>query len=255
MTASDTIKPFVMSRLARMRSASTWRPRQEPRPCEKAPLARTKISGKAIHSISQGPVERHGPLPALPAGRPRAGGQPRCTQRCNARDGIALLRHRAARTAAVLEGFKYFSDLGLHHQFDVRRDFPRVPVTRPRKHPASATRSRAVCQAISGWPSPTPATARPALRTRASPSDASVPPRRRIRRPERVDGVREAQPMALECGQKYRHLEAEGDRDCLLQIAAARHRRIAVALGESGEGFADRIQVVFDQRQALRGSA
>ena len=34
--------------------------------------------------------------------------------------------------------------------------------------------------------------------------------------------------VALQGGQQAGHLEAEGDRNCLLQVAAARHRRVAV---------------------------
>src|SRR5579863_1256229 len=35
---------------------------------------------------------------------------------------VSLLRHRAARTSAVSEGFEDFADLRLHHQLDVGRE-------------------------------------------------------------------------------------------------------------------------------------
>src|SRR5258705_137467 len=50
--------PCVRSRLARMRAPSTCSPATRSRLCASAPEASRKISGSAIHSICQGPVER-----------------------------------------------------------------------------------------------------------------------------------------------------------------------------------------------------
>ncbi len=52
---------------------------------------------------------------------------------------------------------------------------PSVPVTRPRKQPTSAMRSRTVCQAISGWPSPSSCISAACTFSPSVPSDDSVP--------------------------------------------------------------------------------
>ena len=57
--------------------------------------------------------------------------------------------------------------------------------------------------------------------------------------------------MAIERGQNDCHLEAEGDGNGLLQIAAARHGRVAVTSGQSGERFADGFEIVIDQSKAF----
>lgn len=62
MTASVWVRPWVSWRLRVMASGWTSRPSAIVRACLSAPLARQKISGSAIYSISQGPVERSWPV-------------------------------------------------------------------------------------------------------------------------------------------------------------------------------------------------
>ncbi len=53
--------------------------------------------------------------------------------------------------------------------------------------------------------------------------------------------------VALHGGEQRGHLEAEGERHRLLQVAAPRHRRIAIAPRQVGEGRGDRLHVRLDQ--------
>ncbi len=70
-----------------------------------------------------------------------------------ARDRIALLRHRAATShGPAAKGSKTSSTSVCIISFTSVEILPSVPVTRPRKQPTSAMRSRMVCQAISGCP-------------------------------------------------------------------------------------------------------
>ena len=57
--------------------------------------------------------------------------------------------------------------------------------------------------------------------------------------------------VALERRETGRRLVAEGDRHRLLQVAAPRHRRVAVALGEAGERIGDRHDVGLDEVERL----
>ena len=57
--------------------------------------------------------------------------------------------------------------------------------------------------------------------------------------------------MPLERGQQSRHLVAEGDRHRLLQIAAPRHRRVAIFARQRGERVGNALEVAFDQRERL----
>ena len=61
--------------------------------------------------------------------------------------------------------------------------------------------------------------------------------------------------VALERGEQGRRLEAEGDRHRLLQIAAAGHRRVAIAPREIGKRGRDLLHVGLDQVERRRGSA
>src|SRR6516164_4865059 len=111
---------------------------------------------------------------------------------------------------------------------------PSVPVRRPRKQPTSPMRSRTVCQAISGWPRPSSAISAACTLRPSPPSDARVQ-------------LRQALAMALHGGKQRRHLEAEGERYRLLQVAAPGHRRVAVAARKIGERGGDRLHVLFDR--------
>ena len=53
--------------------------------------------------------------------------------------------------------------------------------------------------------------------------------------------------VALHGGEQRRGLEAEGERYRLLQVAAARHRRVAVAPRQLGERRRGRLHVLFDE--------
>ena len=57
--------------------------------------------------------------------------------------------------------------------------------------------------------------------------------------------------MAFDRGEQLGHLEAEGDRNRLLQVASRDHRRVAVPLREIGERGRDGAQIVVDELERL----
>jgi len=59
----------------------------------------------------------------------------------------------------------------------------------------------------------------------------------------------QALPVTLECRQHGRHLVAEGDRHGLLEIAASRHRRVAVFLRKRGKSVADAFDFLLDDHE------
>ena len=59
--------------------------------------------------------------------------------------------------------------------------------------------------------------------------------------------LRQPFAVALHRGEQRRGLEAEGQRHGLLQVAAARHRGVAVAPRKLGERRGDRLHVLFHQ--------
>ena len=59
--------------------------------------------------------------------------------------------------------------------------------------------------------------------------------------------------VAVEHGEPDGDLVAEGDRQCLLQVGPAGHRRVAIPLRELGEDVPQGGEVSLDQRQGRRG--
>ena len=57
--------------------------------------------------------------------------------------------------------------------------------------------------------------------------------------------------MPVEHGEPHRNLVAERDRQRLLQVSPARHRRVAVALGEAGKDYTQVVQLRLDQRERI----
>ncbi len=154
-----------------------------------------------------------------------------------ARDRIALLRHRAARSAARRERLVHLGDLVLHHQLDVHRDLAERPAHEAEEGAdVSAMVSRTVCQAMSGVPqAQAPSSGRAAFPSR--PLDRRE---RAARAAELADQharpqLRESLAVTLDAGENRGHLEAERHRDRLLQIAAPDDRRVAVAAREFRE--------------------
>ena len=156
ITASDMTRPLVMSRLARIRSASTSRPSSTKRVCFSAPAVRQKVSGSTIHSISHGPVERSWSATIASIS---AAACWRTTEIARVdvarRDRIALLRHGAATSRGpARRARRPRRPRSASSASRPCASLPSVPPTRPRKQPTSAMVSRTVCQAITGWPRP-----------------------------------------------------------------------------------------------------
>ena len=202
-------------------------------PAEKFPEARS-IRSPTARSSARDPRRR------LPAARPHAAARRKYTRKCNCRRWDCAsaawccsirARERRARplrpTSVCIMSFTSVAT------------FPSVPVTRPRKHPTSAKQSRAVCQAIAGWPS---------FNSRISAACTSRP--RFAKRGERAGGASkfadqqartqfgQARAMPLESRQQHGHLETERDRarpaaDCCGPRAACRDISPPVPRSES----------------------
>ena len=102
ITASDMIRPLVMSRFSRIFFSLTCRPSTTKRVCASAPADSMKISGSAIHSISHGPVARSWSSTM----RFQQRGDELLHHRglrgdVDRRDRVALLRHGRGRAAAL----------------------------------------------------------------------------------------------------------------------------------------------------------
>ena len=122
MTASETIRPRVISRLARIfwrRPATrhdepclrerSCRQQEDLGQCDPLDLPGTGCSLVVFdHGIEQG-----GDVLTDQRGQRR---------NINGRNRVALLRHRARRTPAFVERLVNLLHLGLHHQFDVQGD-------------------------------------------------------------------------------------------------------------------------------------
>src|SRR5215475_4374859 len=57
--------------------------------------------------------------------------------------------------------------------------------------------------------------------------------------------------VPLEGGEHSRHLVSKGDRHGLLKIAASRHRRVTILLGECRQSVADAVDVLLDEGKRL----
>src|SRR5476649_936575 len=102
--------------------------------------------------------------------------------------------------------------------FTSKAILPQVPVTRPRKQPTSAMRSRTVCQEISGWPSFNSFINLAWHLSPSLPSEDSVPAAPPNSHQHARTQLLEALLVALEGAEQSRHLVAKGDRHRLLQI-------------------------------------
>ena len=177
ITASDITRPLVRSMLARIFAASTSSPSRTKRVCFSAPAIRQNASG------SDDPLDLPRPGRALVVGDHRVHQRRRMLAHHRdgrvdvaRRDRIALLRHRAARAAAVRERLVH-----------LRRPRSASSASRPsrscracRRRARGSSRPRRWCRAPCARRSPAgPGRARPSGPP-ASPSrrcsiDASVP--------------------------------------------------------------------------------
>ena len=145
------------------------------------------------------------------------------------------------------------ADLGLHHQRDVARDLAEVPASRPgtsRAPPRGRARRARAGRAPRG----------PARRQRLDTLDALVAERGQgAGHPELDDQAPGAsarkRPGAAGPRQPARGLEAEGDRQRVLQPGPADHRRAAVRLRQPGQGGREPRVGLPERRRSTRAAA
>ena len=168
-----------------------------------------------------------------------------------ARDRVALLRHRAARAAAVRERLVDLADLGLHHQLDVHAELAERAADEAEE---GADLGDVVADRVPGdhrlLQARARRTGRPASPSRPSRATPACRRRRRTRRPARA---------AFSCARRSRwrsiadsrpgHLVAEGHRNRLLQVAAADHRRVS---GAACACLASAAEIAASSRSTMR---
>ncbi len=150
IAASPRIRPWVRPRLARMRAVSTCRPATTSPIWRSAPAASVTICGSVSHSACQPPSARSCSC-TMPASIVATSGGTRTAASAPPRsDRVALVRHGAGPTAAGAGRLGHFRHLGLHHQRDIARILPSVPVSMPSVVAISAMRSRCACHGSTG---------------------------------------------------------------------------------------------------------
>ena len=165
-------------------------------------------------------------------------------------DRIALLRHGRRRAAPRCVGFEHLGHFGLHQQLDVHRNLSERAADDPEERadlgdgvahrmPGNQGLGQAefLHQAGLGFHC-----AGFQRRQRAGGAAEFTHQHPRLE-------LFEPFPMPFDAGQDARHLVAEGDRRCLLQVGAADDRRVAVLAGQRRQRSGNVGQVALDQRQ------
>ena len=167
-------------------------------------------------------------------------------------DRVALLRHGAAAAPAFLIRLRHLADLGLHQERDVGCDLAE-------RAGEQAEKARDLGEAVAADVPGDRRCAQPELvGERCHHPDALGAERgERADRPAELHHrdlfaqARKAGAMTLQRREPERALEAEGDRQRVLEVGAAGHRGVAVAAGEARQRRLYPVQFLADQIEGV----